>query len=75
MIGLGCMRLSTAPDRDEARGIAVIHAALDAGALFIDTADAYCVDERDTGHNERLVATSIFGRPPFLLSTRDVHFR
>src|SRR5262245_42262079 len=32
--GLGCMRLSTEPDRDEARAIAVLHAALDAGITF-----------------------------------------
>jgi len=34
------MRLSTAADRDEARGIAVIRAALDGGATLLDTADA-----------------------------------
>jgi aryl-alcohol dehydrogenase-like predicted oxidoreductase len=55
-IGLGCMRLSTAADRDEARAVAVIHAALNAGARLLDTSDAYCHDERDTGHNERLIA-------------------
>lgn len=59
MIGLGCMRLSTVPPRDPARGIAVIHAALDAGALLLDTADAYGLDENDTGHNERLVAAAL----------------
>jgi aryl-alcohol dehydrogenase-like predicted oxidoreductase len=59
VIGLGCMRLATAPDRDDERGVAVIHAALDAGATLLDTADAYCLDERDTGHNERLVARAL----------------
>ncbi|HEY7396456.1 MAG TPA: aldo/keto reductase [Gemmatimonadaceae bacterium] len=59
MIGLGCMRLSTARDRDEGRAVAVIHAALDAGATLIDTADAYCHDESDVGHNERLVARAL----------------
>ena len=58
-IGLGCMRLSTAADRDEARSLAVIHAALDAGATLLDTADAYCHDEADFGHNERLVAKAV----------------
>jgi len=29
--GLGCMRLSTSPDRDEARARATVQAALDAG--------------------------------------------
>src|SRR5688500_855534 len=56
MIGLGCMRLSTAADRDDERGVAVIRAALDAGATLLDTADAYCLDDRDVGHNERLIA-------------------
>lgn len=58
-IGLGCMRLSTARDRDDARSIAVIHAALDAGATLLDTADAYCHDHTDTGHNERLIAEAL----------------
>ena len=44
------MRLSTAADRDEARGIEVLHAALDAGVTLFDTANAYCLDatEPDT---------------------------
>ena len=53
------MRLSTDENRDEGRGIAVIHAALDAGATLVDTANAYCHDERDTGHGERLVAHAL----------------
>jgi aryl-alcohol dehydrogenase-like predicted oxidoreductase/predicted kinase len=56
---LGCMRLSTEPDRDETHGTAVLHAALDAGVEFFDTADAYCRDETDTGHNERLIAHAL----------------
>ena len=40
-IALGCMRLSTEGDRDDARSLAVIHAALDAGIALLDTADAY----------------------------------
>ena len=59
MIGLGCMRLSTAKDRDEGRAVAVVHAALDAGATLIDTADAYCHDDTDVGHNERLIARAL----------------
>ena len=55
------MRLSTAPDRDETRGVAVIRAALDAGATLLDTADAYCHDDRDLGHNERLIARALDG--------------
>jgi aryl-alcohol dehydrogenase-like predicted oxidoreductase len=59
MIGLGCMRLSTSPERDHASAIRVIHAALDSGATLLDTADAYCIDDSETGHNERLVAEAL----------------
>lgn len=60
-IGLGCMRLSTERDRDEARAIPVITAALDAGVTLLDTADAYCWDETERGHNERLIARALRG--------------
>jgi aryl-alcohol dehydrogenase-like predicted oxidoreductase/histidinol phosphatase-like enzyme/predicted kinase len=62
-IGVGCMRLSTAADRDEQRGIAVVHAALDAGVRFFDTADAYAHDVSDLGHNERLIARALESWP------------
>ena len=60
-LAIGCMRLSTEPDRDDARAVATIHAALDAGVTLLDTADAYCRDEGETGHNERLVARALAG--------------
>ena len=53
------MRLSTVADRDEKRGVEVIRTALDAGAALLDTADSYCLDDRDTGHNERLIARAL----------------
>ena len=43
----------------ETTSIAVIHAALDAGVTLIDTADAYCLDQREVGHNERLIAKAL----------------
>ena len=58
MIGLGCMRLSTEPDRDETRARAVIAAAIAGGVELFDTADAYGLDDGDVGHNERLLAGS-----------------
>ena len=61
--GLGCMRLSTEPDRDETRATAVLHAALDAGIDFFDTADAYCRDDTESGHNERLIARALASWP------------
>jgi len=56
---MGAMRLSTERDRDEGRAIDVLHAALDAGVTFIDTADAYCWDDHDANHNERLIARAL----------------
>ncbi|MGH7471448.1 MAG: aldo/keto reductase [Longimicrobiales bacterium] len=56
MLGLVCKRLSTASARADAQALAVIQAALDAGVTLLDTADAYCHDQRDVGHNERLIA-------------------
>jgi aryl-alcohol dehydrogenase-like predicted oxidoreductase/histidinol phosphatase-like enzyme len=56
---LGCMRLSTAADRDDERSVALLHEALDAGVRFLDTADVYCRDEGEIGHNERLIARAL----------------
>jgi aryl-alcohol dehydrogenase-like predicted oxidoreductase/histidinol phosphatase-like enzyme/predicted kinase len=57
------MRLSTEPDRDEAAAIAVLHAALDAGVTFLDTADAYGWSDEERGHNERLIACALSAWP------------
>src|SRR5687767_14988293 len=57
------MRLSTEAPAGPARAIEVIHAALDAGATLLDTADAYCLDETDIGHNERLIAEALAAWP------------
>ena len=53
------MRLSTERDRDEARSIDVLHAAFNGGVNFLDTADAYCLDDSESGHNERLIARAL----------------
>lgn len=53
------MRLSTERDRDESAAIAVLHAAFDSGITLLDTADAYCWDEEERGHNERLIARAL----------------
>jgi aryl-alcohol dehydrogenase-like predicted oxidoreductase len=53
------MHLSIQDRPPEDQGIRVIHAALDAGVTLIDTADVYCLDDRDIGHNERLVARAL----------------
>jgi aryl-alcohol dehydrogenase-like predicted oxidoreductase len=61
-LALGCMRLSTEPARDDAASLAVLAAALDAVVTLLDTADAYCLDDTETGHNERLIQRAIAGR-------------
>ncbi len=58
-IGLGAMPLSLDDRPPEEQAIAVIHRALDLGVTLIDTADAYCIDERDKHHNERLIAKAL----------------
>src|SRR5262245_58141044 len=58
-VAIGCMRLSTDPARDDDRSVEVLHAAFNAGVTLLDTADAYCLDDRDIGHNERLIARAL----------------
>ena len=53
------MRLSTDAGRDDARSGAVLAAALNAGVDLVDTADAYCLDNAEFGHNERLIGATI----------------
>jgi aryl-alcohol dehydrogenase-like predicted oxidoreductase len=57
------MRLSTSADRDGERSVAVLHAAFDAGVTLLDTADAYCLDATEAGHNERLIARALASWP------------
>jgi aryl-alcohol dehydrogenase-like predicted oxidoreductase len=59
VVGYGGMHLSLAgrPAGDVATR--VIHAGLGAGMTLIDTADVYCLDQNDIGHNERLVAQAL----------------
>jgi aryl-alcohol dehydrogenase-like predicted oxidoreductase len=61
-IGLGGMLLSISGRPPEDQAIRTIHAALDAGITLIDTADAYCLDDSDFNHNERLIAKALAGR-------------
>ena len=53
------MRLSTAAERDEALAIDVLHAAFAAGVNLLDTANAYCRDDTEVGHNEWLIARAL----------------
>jgi aryl-alcohol dehydrogenase-like predicted oxidoreductase len=57
-IALGCMGMSGAYGKtDDARSIAVIHAAIERGVRLLDTGDFY-----GSGHNELLIARAIAGR-------------
>lgn len=58
-IGLGGMPLSIEGRPDHDRAIRTVHAALDAGVRLIDTADSYCLDGSEMGHNERLIAAAL----------------
>jgi len=62
-VGYGGMHLSIQDRPPEEQGIRVIQAALDAGVSFIDTADVYCLDDSEIGHNERLIARALSSRP------------
>ncbi len=78
-IGLGGMPMSIEgrPDRD--RSIATIHAALDAGITFIDTADAYHLNANEVGHNESLIAEALASwggdTSDVLVATKGGHLR
>ncbi|MFC9295132.1 aldo/keto reductase [Streptomyces sp. NPDC057011] len=58
-IGLGAMPLSIEHRPDEARAIATVRAALDAGVTLIDTADSYHWHADEVGHNELLIARAL----------------
>jgi aryl-alcohol dehydrogenase-like predicted oxidoreductase len=63
-IGYGAMHLSIDPARrpSEADSITLLQRMVDElGIDFIDTADAYCADDSETGHNERLIANALQG--------------
>jgi aryl-alcohol dehydrogenase-like predicted oxidoreductase len=75
-VGLGGMPMSLSGRPPEERSVRTIHAALDAGVNLIDTADSYCVDEDDVGHNERLIAKALRGRRDgVIVATKGGHTR
>lgn len=61
-IGFGGMPLSIQgrPSTEQAKK--TLNAAIDAGMTLIDTADVYCLDDGDIGHNERLIASVLRDR-------------
>jgi len=72
-IGLGAMPLSTVNRPTSQQAIRLICEALDAGIDLIDTADVYCLDNSDIGHNERLIAEAMKvwqGSTPVTIATK-----
>ena len=77
-IGLGGMPMSVEGRPDEARSLATIHAALDAGVTFVDTADAYHLHADEVGHNESLIAKALSTHAlgaEVLVATKGGHLR
>lgn len=67
-IGLGVWTLSRkywGDDHDDARAIRTIHAALDSGINWVDTAPLY-----GEGHGDRLVAEALSGRPEVIVASK-----
>ena len=61
-IGFGGLQLSKKNSPNEPEAIKIIHAALDAGIDFIDTANVYCVNDFSLGHNEKLIRKALQSR-------------
>ena len=79
VIGLGAMPFSVDERPPRAQAIRTVSAALDAGVTLIDTADAYCRDATDVGHNEQLVAQALAAwngdRDSIVVATKGGHVR
>lgn len=58
-IGLGAMPLSLNNRPDAKQAHTVIEAFIQGGGNFIDTANVYCKDESEIGHNERLIEKTL----------------
>jgi aryl-alcohol dehydrogenase-like predicted oxidoreductase len=54
-VAYGAVHLSLGARPEESQSLRIIHHLLSEGITVIDTADSYCLDERDLHHNERLV--------------------
>lgn len=74
-LGMGAMPLSVAGRPSETQSIETIHAALEQGITLIDTADAYCLNDSEVGHNERLIAKALKQHPEIVVATKGGHIR
>jgi aryl-alcohol dehydrogenase-like predicted oxidoreductase len=69
-VGLGCMRLSTGPARDDARSRSLLIAAIAGGVELLDTAPSYALGEHELGHNERLIGSVLRDHPNVRVVTK-----
>ena len=85
-IGLGAMHFSFSQERDDARSVRTVHAAIDAGVTLIDTALCYTTTDfrrtNDLGilesHSESIVAAALRDHPKrddVLVATKGGHYR
>jgi aryl-alcohol dehydrogenase-like predicted oxidoreductase len=75
-VGMGVMPLSTSENRpSEEDAIRTIHAALEQGITLFDTADAYCLNATEKGHNERLLSKALHDRPQAVIATKGGRIR
>src|SRR5947207_6050245 len=65
---LGAMMFGLWVNRDHDESIGVIHAALDAGINFVDTADVY-----SSGESEEIVGRALVGRRDDVVLATKVH--
>ena len=82
-VGLGGMPMSIQPDNKRVsreEGTKVLTRAAELGVTLWDTADAYCQNDTETGHNERLFAAALKTLPSDLresvvVATKGGHVR
>jgi aryl-alcohol dehydrogenase-like predicted oxidoreductase len=78
-LGYGAMYLSVQGRPSEEQALATLQSVIDGGVTLIDTADSYCLDDADKGHNERLIAMALSAagksRDEVLVATKGGHTR
>jgi aryl-alcohol dehydrogenase-like predicted oxidoreductase len=62
VVGLGGMLLSITGRPPEDQALRVLDSALDFGITLFETADAYCQDDSEMGHNERVLTRGLEGQ-------------
>jgi aryl-alcohol dehydrogenase-like predicted oxidoreductase len=67
---LGAMMFGSVGNPDHDEGVKIIHAALDAGINFVDTADMY-----SAGESEEIVGKALKGRRDDVVLATKVHFQ